>query len=290
MKIELITIYTITLLALNCSNTCHPTQVPPHQSIKDMDGIVDAGVMVDAREEQKETTAEPTTISNCSTNMVEIDGNYCTYLDQKCLEWRDNEQRVCLKFEPNYAKCLGREIHMHFCVDQYEIPNIQGHKPQLGMSFYDVENYCKSQNKRMGTDQEWTLMAEGNEHTPYPHAWERKEDWCSWDKAYIIPNEHALYQNGQIRDNEILRLDKSDPSGNHPNCYTQWGNNRVYDMQGNADEWTINISLGGKPYIGLLKGGYWSRGIRNRARPATEAHGPGFNGYEVGGRCFSNIY
>lgn len=227
---------------------------------------------------------------SCPDDMVEVNGYYCTFLDQRCLEWRDSEQRVCLRFEKNYAKCLGSEIHMRFCADQFEIPNIPNTKPTLGMTYYDVENFCKSKDKRIGTDQEWTLAAEGNERSPYPHSWDRIEGWCNWDKPHIDVDEHKLFQIGTIRDAEIARLDQSNISGSNTNCYTDWGGKRLYDMQANADEWTKNVSQGGKPYIGLLKGGYWAKGlVRNRARPSTDAHGPGFNGYEVSGRCFKDI-
>lgn len=228
------------------------------------------------------------TSSYCPDDMVEISGNYCTNLDQKCLQWRDSEsKKVCLKFQENYAKCIGTEVYMHFCVDKYEIPNIKGNKPKLGMSFYDVDKFCKSVNKRMGTDQEWTLAAEGNERSPYPQRWEREPMLCNWDKNYITPDWNALLQGGASREKEMLKLDQSDPSGSHVNCVSSFG---AYDMQGNADEWTVNVSQNGKPYIGLLKGGYWGYGqVRNRARPSTDGHGPEFNGYEVSGRCFKDI-
>lgn len=258
---------------------------------------IDASVQEEPQSETKETVKEymqDTVIvakTDCKEGMVEVEGEYCNNIDHKCLEWRDKDtQKVCINYEKGYAKCLGGTKHMHFCVDQYEIPNIKDQRPTLGMSFYDVDNFCRTQGKRMGTDQEWTLAAEGNERSPYPHSWERSENWCAWDKPYIVPDWNKLYQNGEIRYNELKRLDQSDPSGSHPNCYTEWNGKRVYDMQANGDEWTINVSLGGRPYVGLLKGGYFSKGlVRNRARPYTESHGPTFNGYEVSGRCFMDI-
>ncbi len=225
-------------------------------------------------------------ILNCPSDMVEVKGDYCFSLEHKCLKWREKEQKACLIFEENYAKCNGKTKPMHFCVDKYEIPNVYGQKPMLGMSFYDVKSFCEKQNKRMGTDQEWTLAAEGPSRKPYPFGWTREPDACNWDKKWIKPNETELYFSGERRQKELLRLDQSVNSGSHSGCVSDYG---VYDMTANADEWTLNVTLGGKPYIGLLKGGYWAKGIRNRNRPHTEAHGPDFNGYEVGGRCFKDL-
>lgn len=228
--------------------------------------------------------------SHCPSGMVEIEDDYCLYLEQQCLDWRDSTHMVCLRYQPAHAICSGSIKHLHFCVDEYEIPNVKGAKPRLGMSYYDVENFCKSQGKRIGTDQEWTLAAEGKEHSPYPHSWERTAGWCNWDVSTPNANEQALFGVGPQRDLELQRLDHSAPSGSFPNCYTEWNGHRIYDMQGNADEWTHNTTLNEHPYVGLLKGGYWRLGlVRNRARPYTEGHGPSFNGYEVGGRCFKDV-
>jgi formylglycine-generating enzyme required for sulfatase activity len=57
------------------------------------------------------------------------------------------------------------------------------------------------------------------------------------------------------------------------------------DMGGNVDEWAVNVTLGGKPYKSIFKGGHWCSGARNRCRPTTESHDETTAYYAEGFRC-----
>ena len=56
-------------------------------------------------------------------------------------------------------------------------------------------------------------------------------------------------------------------------------------MGGNVDEWTVNVTLAGKPYKSMFKGGHWAKGARNRCRPTTESHDESTFYYAEGFRC-----
>ncbi len=55
-------------------------------------------------------------------------------------------------------------------------------------------------------------------------------------------------------------------------------------MVGNVDEWVVNASQAGKPYISALKGGYWGP-VRTRCRAMTTGHDQTFHYYQIGFRC-----
>jgi formylglycine-generating enzyme len=220
--------------------------------------------------------AEPT--GACGSNMVEVEGDYCPYVEQKCLRWLDPETKMrCAEFAPT-SSCQGKTAHKHFCVDRFEYPNVQGEKPVVMKSWIEAKATCSAEGKRLCGESEWTLACEGRERLPYPYGYTRNDEACNIDKPHPDVNEAAI-ANPATRDAEVARLDQRDPSGAREACVSPYG---VYDMTGNVDEWVVNES--GKPYKSGLKGGYWGP-VRDRCRPMTIAHNEEFQFYQIGFRC-----
>jgi sulfatase modifying factor 1 len=223
-------------------------------------------------------TGEAAEASNCAPGMVEVEGDYCPNVEQKCLRWLDPETKQrCAEFLPTSA-CKGKSIHKHFCVDRFEYPNVQGEKPVVMKSWLDAKATCQSEGKRLCGESEWTLACEGKERLPYPYGYTRSDEACNIDKPHPDVNEAAI-ANPATRDAEVARLDQRDPSGAREACVSPYG---VYDMTGNVDEWVVNES--GKPFKSGLKGGYWGP-VRDRCRPMTIAHNEEFEFYQIGFRC-----
>ena len=66
--------------------------------------------------------------SGCRDGMVEIAGEYCPVLEQKCLRFIDPEKafpRRCAEFAPS-SGCSVPAVKKHFCIDRYEYPNEVG--------------------------------------------------------------------------------------------------------------------------------------------------------------------
>jgi formylglycine-generating enzyme len=214
----------------------------------------------------------------CKDGMVEVEGDFCPYVEQKCLRWLDPESKQrCAEFSPTSA-CKGKTVHKHFCMDRYEYPNQKGEKPVVMKTWIDAKATCEAEGKRLCGESEWTLACEGRERLPYPYGYTRNDDACNIDKPHPDVNEAAL-ANPATRDAEVARLDQRDPSGAREACVSPYG---VYDMTGNVDEWVVNES--GKPYKSGLKGGYWGP-VRDRCRPMTIAHNEEFEFYQIGFRC-----
>jgi len=216
---------------------------------------------------------------SCPDGMVEVEGDYCPYVEQKCVRWLDPESKQrCADFEPGSSNCVGHTTHKHFCIDKYEYPNVAGEKPTVMKDWYEAKAACEGQGKRLCGDSEWTLACEGAERLPYPYGYARSSEACNIDRPHLDVDEKAM-ADWSRRDAEVARLDQRTPSGSHEACVSPFG---AYDMTGNVDEWVVNE--GGKPYKSGLKGGYWGP-VRDRCRPMTIAHNELFEFYQIGFRC-----
>lgn len=228
------------------------------------------------------SNAAPADSTSCPSGMVEVEGDFCPTLEQKCVKWLDDKHvvpRRCAEFAPT-GKCQGKTVKKHFCIDRYEYPNKEGERPVVMKSWRDAERTCKAEGKRLCGDSEWTLACEGQERLAYPYGNKRDSMACNIDKAHPDVNERALASaDPSKRQAEVDRLWQGEASGARPQCKSPYG---VYDMTGNVDEWVVNES--GHPYQSASKGGYWGP-VRDRCRPKTTAHGEEFAFYQLGFRC-----
>ncbi len=226
----------------------------------------------------------------CSPDMVEVEGDYCPLVEQKCLRWLDPQSKLqCAEFAKTSANdhCAMKTRHQHFCIDRYEWPNKLGALPAYMASWNDAKASCESAGKRLCGDTEWTLACEGPEMQPYPYGdgYARNNLACNIDKPYIWPQPEKVYDPA-TRSHELARLDQREPSGSRSACVSPYG---VRDMVGNVDEWVVNVSQYGQPHMSGLKGGYWGP-VRTRCRPMTTAHDETFRYYQIGFRCCGSAH
>jgi hypothetical protein len=206
----------------------------------------------------------------CAADMVEVKGDYCPDLDQRCLQWIPSQVGAerCALFAPS-SSCKQPVVKKHFCIDRYEYPNKQGSVPSTMKTWMEGQETCRSIGKRLCGDTEWTLACEGRRRLPYPYGLKRDSRACNIDKALLEVNPFALADPKRAAA-ETARLWQGEPSGSRPGCASPFG---VVDMTGNVDEWVVNES--GKPFRSGLKGGYWGP-VRARCRPMTTGHGETF--------------
>jgi sulfatase modifying factor 1 len=221
----------------------------------------------------------------CPPDMLEVEGDYCPYVEQTCKRWLDPETKLqCAEFEQKASSghCFMKTQHKRFCIDRYEWPNRPGVLPAFMKNWNEAKTSCESAGKRLCGDTEWTLACEGPDRHPYPYGngYTRDDAACNIDKPYITPDNVKVFD-PKTSDAEIARLDQREPSGTHASCVSPYG---VHDMAGNVDEWVVNESQAGKPHLSGLKGGYWGP-VRTRCRPMTTAHQETFKYYEIGFRC-----
>lgn len=205
----------------------------------------------------------------CPADMVEVEGDYCKEVKQDCKIWIDPESaaaRRCAEFYP--TKCLSKKLeHKHFCIDTSEYTKINEKLPLVGVSYFQAENICKTQGKRLCKETEWEFACEGPEALPYTTGLIRNGQTCNYDIT------KSLGKVGHLND---LRK----PSLSLTGCISPFG---TYGQNGNVDEITVRDHSGGH-WKNALKGGWWGP-IRARCRPSTIAHGDTYSDDQLGFRC-----
>ena len=245
-----------------------------HASTARSDEVCDALAPAAPDEPARSTSGE----TPCPSDMVEVDGDFCPALEQRCIRRPQEMSYRCLEYERPSGACQAETTHKHYCIDTYEWPNKRGENPVVMQSWLTARDACQAIGKRLCTEDEWTLACEGPEHLPYPYGYERDAEACNIDKSHDLIDEKAL-ASPMKRGAEVARLWKGEPSGARERCVSPYG---VHDMTGNVDEWTRNET--GKPHRSALKGGYWSW-VRGRCRPVTPGHEEDFKYYNIGWRC-----
>jgi formylglycine-generating enzyme len=232
------------------------------------------------REENADATGEA-----CPKDMKLVDTDYCTNMQRTCLEEEYSPQNkiyICHRFSTR-QKCVGREEHRRFCIDEYEYPNQKGAHPTWMVSWYDAQATCGALGKRLCYESEWVSACEGPDKLPFPYGLARDNTKCNIDNSWIQPSLPEMYsRDPQTRLVELSRLDQSAPSGALQGCVSGFG---VRDLTGNFDEWvTLDQRVDDKSEFAGLKGGAWGH-VRNACRPMTTSHPPDFTYYFIAFRC-----
>jgi serine/threonine protein kinase/formylglycine-generating enzyme required for sulfatase activity len=153
-----------------------------------------------------------------------------------------------------------------YCIDSYEWPNAAGRAPKIAAGFSEADSSCKKAGKRLCSEDEWEKACKGPSDLRFPYGSTFDPDSC----------------NTQDKDGNPRKLAAS---GAYPNCHSGYG---VYDLSGNAAEWTAS------PFEGAggdraVKGGNATRPsfddrCSSRRRLATSAHD-----LNVGFRCCAEL-
>ena len=236
------------------------------------------------------TDARENTRGACPTGMVDVQGKMKVHamIDemqlQACTKWIDHKwPERCADYDRDKWLSIAKDLptrNIHVCVDRFEYPNRKNEYPIIMVSWYEARDACKTEGKRLCSEDEWTYACEGEEATPYPSGYSREASECVNDRPWKKFDDLALMPRTTPRAMEELdRLWQGQASGTRASCKSKAG---VYDMTGNIDEWTKSSIAGERPSV--LKGGYWGP-VRTRCRPATKAHDESHTFYQQGFRC-----
>lgn len=153
-----------------------------------------------------------------------------------------------------------------YCIDIYEYPNKKGSRPKTQVSASAAERICRSEGKRLCSEEEWERACKGTNSQVYPYG-------KTWD-----PNRC----NTETATGEDRRIA---PSGALGQCVGDFG---VYDLSGNVMEWTAS-RFEQNASLRIAKGGSYSRpdyaarcAYRYTAPEATQDD-------EIGFRCCADL-
>jgi hypothetical protein len=155
--------------------------------------------------------------------------------------------------------------------------------PQGYMSGAQAAAACAAANKRLCTAEEWELACRGQRGSKFPYGDHYESGACN----VCRPAHPALILHGDAsvghRDPRLNMVEHQGerllrPTGSTPRCKSVWGNDGVYDMVGNLDEWLDDPD-------GLFAGGFFSRGTKAGCQARVSVHPPQYFDYSLGVRC-----
>jgi len=159
--------------------------------------------------------------------------------------------------------------------------------PQGYLSKTLAETACINAGKRLCTLEEWTLACRGQRGTKFPYGPAYRADACNvFRQAHPGMTLHGSFSVDLLdpRLNQVSEAGKPllRPTGATETCKSQWGDDAVYDMVGNLDEWVDEPG-------GTFVGGFYARPTRQGCESKITAHAPRYLDYSVGTRCCDNL-
>ena len=149
-----------------------------------------------------------------------------------------------------------------FCIDSFEYPNKPGQLPKIAAAFSEAEASCKKDGKRLCTEDEWEKTCRGPQNLRFPYGPNFDPDACNTQDKGTNPRKITVV-------------------GIFGTCRSGYG---VFDLSGNAAEWTASPFEGGAPER-AVKGGSASRpGFDDRCSSRRRL-APGAHDVNVGFRC-----
>jgi hypothetical protein len=249
------------------------------------------------------------TSSGCSDDMVRVGGKFCIDRFESSLVDDATEQPLSPYYPPIasllrsvYDEWTQRLLDGTAGVD-VPLPVIppwerdesfhpravsrSGAVPQGYMSKLLAETACANAGKRLCSLDEWTTACRGQQNTKFPYGASYRKDACnvfrddhpgmilhgSFSVDLLDPRLNTVVAQGE----PLLR-----PTGGTPSCKSQWGDDAVYDMVGNLDEWVDEAE-------GTFVGGFYARSTRNGCESKVTAHAPTYLDYSIGARCCDHL-
>jgi hypothetical protein len=187
-------------------------------------------------------------------------------------------QQIDLPPLPDWMR--QREFEPRAIVKKGVVPN--GH-----VSGASAELACKNAGKRLCTPDEWRTACGGEQRRKFPYGPEYVQGECNvFREAHPAAVLHANPAIGhtdprlnrvKVRGRPLLRK-----TGDTPSCASKWGDDAIYDMVGNLDEWVEHDK-------GSFAGGFFSRGTKEGCDWRSTAHPKSYADYSTGVRCCGDL-
>ncbi|HVY31709.1 MAG TPA: SUMF1/EgtB/PvdO family nonheme iron enzyme [Polyangiaceae bacterium] len=142
---------------------------------------------------------------------------------------------------------------------------------------------CENAGKRLCSPSEWVTACKGQNATKFPYGDQYRDGVCN-----VFRESHpAVVLYGDASKNHLdprLNLAEGDAgpllrkTGATPSCRSEWGQDAIYDMVGNLDEWVDDEH-------GAFQGGFYSRSTREGCDARITVHPPPYSDYSLGVRC-----
>jgi formylglycine-generating enzyme len=159
----------------------------------------------------------------------------------------------------------------------------KGATPNAYLMMAWARDACLRSEKRLCTLEEWTLACRGQQDRKFPYGDTYQPNTCN-----VFREDHpgrVLFgkMNVGMLDPRMNKVSvKGKPllrkTGASPACKSEWGDDAIYDMVGNLDEWIDDPE-------GTFAGGFFSRTAKNGCEKVITSHSAVYYDYSTGARC-----
>ncbi len=149
-----------------------------------------------------------------------------------------------------------------YCIDLFEYPNKPGQLPKLAAAFSEAEASCKREGKRLCSEDEWEKSCRGPQNLRFPYGPNFDADLCNTQDKNTNPRKVTVV-------------------GIFGGCKSGYG---VFDLSGNAAEWTASSFEGGGADKAVKGGSATRPGFDDRCSSRRRV-APGAHDVNVGFRC-----
>ena len=159
-----------------------------------------------------------------------------------------------------------------------------GRVPHGYLTHHVARAACEAAGKRLCTEEEWVSACRGARDTKFPYGAHYVAGRCNVHRA-IHPGA-ILHGNASLGLTDprmnLVTEDDRDPllrlTGATASCASRWGDEALFDMVGNLDEWLADPS-------GVFVGGFYARMTSRGCEAKITSHAPEYFDYSTGTRC-----
>ncbi len=160
-----------------------------------------------------------------------------------------------------------------------------GALPQAYLSYHTAKKACENAHKRLCSKDEWVTACRGQKDRQFPYGDTFRLGKCNVHRAthpgYVL---HASSSVGLLDPRLNLVEEGDDPllrfTGATSTCASEWGDDAIYDMVGNLDEWVDD---------GMFLGGFYARSTTKGCDAQISSHAQNYFDYSTGTRCCQNL-
>jgi formylglycine-generating enzyme len=245
--------------------------------------------------------------SNCPIDMVSVRGEFCIDRFEGALVDTKAGRRLSPFYHPTRAQTrtaleLWERMRFTMGESEYQIlpipapPSFQlnetfsvkatsarGVTPSGYLSGLLAGEACKNAGKRLCREDEWVTACRGERGSLFPYGNEYVAGKCNVKNGRHparILHGHAGKGHLDPRLNEFPYQGQAllHATGQNPECVSRWGDDGVWDMVGNLDEWIDEPS-------GAFLGGFYARNTEAGCSARISVHPPSYYDYSLGVRC-----
>lgn len=258
-----------------------------------------------ARSAPRATPLTPLTATiRCPSDMVAVAGRVCVDRYEMSLADRDSKVPWSPWFTPDLDRARGvRDFYealqlraaptsLDARTPLPELPvqpvvpvalSQKGALPQGYLSADQAALACSEAGKRLCTEAEWLTACRGEAQRDFPYGGAYRQGSCNVfreDHPTAMLHANAARFHDDPRNGALVVAGR--PlllvTGGSPACASAWGDDAIFDMVGNLDEWVDDKE-------GVFVGGFFSRGARNGCFARVSAHPRAYSDYSTGARC-----